>query len=183
MLGQFQRGVVLAVSLIILVFMTLLVFSMLRTSVLELMMGAGSYTADQNFSNAEAALTKFLNDNNGRFSVGCLTAPNAANCFCTNPNAAQCHAANVGGNATTYVAAPASLIIAGGSLNGARQTSITAQQLSGCVTDAARGSGNQMTTAGGIGLGAVYFDVEARTFGALSGQAIVHQGIKSFCQQ
>lgn len=186
MLGHPQRGAVLATSLIILVVMTLLVLGMLKTSVLELKIGGMVYTAEQNFSNAEVALIKFLNDNNGRFTVDCLTAAGASNCFCTSPDPAQCHAANAA-NGTSYVAAagvdPARLIIGGGSFFGTQQTQITASQLSTCASDAIRGTGNQLTQAGAAGLGAVFFDVTAQATGVMSGQVSVHQGIKTFCLQ
>lgn len=181
MLRQLQRGAVLATSLIILVVMTLLVLAMLKSSVLELKIGGVVYTAEQNFSNAEVGLGKFINDNNGRFSVGCLTAAGTGNCFCTNPDPAQCQAANVGNNDTSYVpasgSAPANLVIGESSFYGAQQTQISATQLSSCVDDAGTGSGTQI----GSGLGAVYFDVAALSTGVFAGQSGVHQGIKAFC--
>ncbi len=178
MLRQSQAGAVLATSLIILVVMTLLVLGMLKTSVLELKIGGIVHTAEQNFSNAEVALVKFINDNNGRLTAGCLTTVGTGSCFCTNPDPAQCQTANVGGNGTSYDAGTNSLVIGGSSFFGAQQTLITARQLTACVEDAARGSGNQVNG----GLGAVYFDVAALATGVLAGQASVHQGIKSFCQ-
>lgn len=186
MLRHPQRGAVLATSLIILVVMTLLVLGMLKTSVLELKIGGIVYTAEQNFSNAEVGLVKFINDNNGRFSVDCLTAAGTTNCFCTNPNPAQCQAANVGNNGTSYVAAsgadPAMLIIAGSSFYGAQQTQITATQLSACVDDASRDSGKAICDAqSGLCLGAVSFNVTATATGVMSGQSSVNQGIKAIC--
>ena len=183
MLGHPQRGAVLITSLIILVVMTLLVLGMLKTSVLELKIGGILHTAEQNFSNAEVGLVKFINDNNGRFSADCLTAAaGSSNCFCTNPDPAQCHAAGVAN--TSYVAAtasePAKLIIAASSFYGAQQTQITASQLSPCVDDAARGSGQEMCMNPPC-QGAIFFDVTAVSTGVLAGQAGVHQGIKSMC--
>lgn len=178
MLRQSQAGAVLATSLIILVVMTLLVLGMLKTSVIELKIGGIVYTAEQNFSNAEVALVKFINDNNGRLTAGCLTTVGTGNCFCTNPDPTQCQAENVGGNHTRYDPGTNSLIIDGGALFGAQKTVITAQQLTACVEDAARSSGNQING----GLGAVYFDVYALSIGSLAGEARVHQGVKSFCQ-
>ena len=185
MLSHPQRGAVLATSLIILVVMTLLVLGMLKTSVLELKIGGIVHTAEQNFSNAEAALVKFINDNNGRFSADCLTATGTSNCFCTNPNPGQCQAANVGSNGITYVAAagtdPAKLSMDGSSFFGAQKTEITASQISTCGTDAGRGSGTEICPVGEKCAGAVFFDVAAKAEGIVSGKTSVHQGIKAFC--
>jgi len=181
MLRHLQRGAVLATSLIVLVVMTLLVLGMLKTSVLELKIGGMVHSAEQNFSNAEVGLAKYINDNNGRFSDGCLSAAGTSNCFCTNPDAEACQNAMAN---TTYDAASKALIIGEASFFGAQQTQLTANQLSTCTPDAGWGSGNQITRAGAsAGLGAVFFDVAAKATGAVSGQASVHQGIKTFCMQ
>lgn len=68
-----QRGAVLIVGLVMLAVMTLLVVSMLKTSVLELKIGGANQVAALNFSNAELAVTKFINDNAGLFAHGFLT--------------------------------------------------------------------------------------------------------------
>jgi len=68
-----QRGAVLIVSLIMLAVMTLFVISMMKTSVIELKIGGFSQVAALNFANAEAAVNKFIVDNNGRFAPGFLT--------------------------------------------------------------------------------------------------------------
>jgi Tfp pilus assembly protein PilX len=66
--AQSQTGVVLMFSLIMMVIMTLLVVSMLRTGVLELKIGGASQTSAQNLANAEAAIWDFMNTNRGKFS-------------------------------------------------------------------------------------------------------------------
>ncbi|HMX16357.1 MAG TPA: PilX N-terminal domain-containing pilus assembly protein [Rhodocyclaceae bacterium] len=174
-----EQGAVLVTGLIILVVMTLLVLGMLKTSVLELKIGGIAHTAQQNFANAEASLVKFINDNNGRFSKDCLSAPaGTSNCFCTNPDAAQCQAANVGGNQTTYYPAsgstPARLLVGGNAFTGAQDVEIRAMQIA-CADDAGVGSGNQI----GGGLQAVYIDLQALATGNFLGTSTVHQGIKS----
>ncbi|MBL8487464.1 MAG: hypothetical protein JNK22_10280 [Rhodocyclaceae bacterium] len=174
-----QNGAVLVTGLIILVVMTLLVLGMLKTSVLELKIGGIAHTAQQNFGNAEATLVKFINDNNGRFSKDCLTAPaGGSSCFCTNPDSAQCHSANVGSNQTTYYPAagttPARLVVGGNAFTGAQGVEIRAVQIA-CADDAGVGSGNQI----GGGLQAVYMDIQAVATGNFLGTSTVHQGIKS----
>ena len=189
MLRKTQRGAVLATSLIILVVMTLLVLAMLKSSVLDLKIGGIAQTGAQNFSNADVALVKFINDNNGRFADGCLTAASGTSCFCTNPDSAQCQSANVGGNQTSYVSGATpkiqvgdpSLSAAAQPLFGAQQTDITATQLSGCVEAAARGGGSQLCNPGEPCIKNLYFDIAAVSNGVVSGQATVHQGIVSFC--
>lgn len=65
-----QRGAVLVVALIMLVVSTLLVISMTKTSMLELKIGGADQVYANNFTNAEAAISKFIADNNGRFASG-----------------------------------------------------------------------------------------------------------------
>ncbi len=68
--AQSQTGVVLMFSLIMMVIMTLLVVSMLRTGVLELKIGGASQTSTQNLANAEAAIWDFMNTNRGKIYHG-----------------------------------------------------------------------------------------------------------------
>lgn len=65
--AQSQAGVVLMFSLIMMVIMTLLVISMLRTGVIELRIGGASQISAQNLANAEAAIWDFINKNQGKF--------------------------------------------------------------------------------------------------------------------
>ncbi len=173
-----QSGAVLFTGLIVLVVMTLLVLGMLKASVLELKIGGIAHTAEQNFSNAEVALGKYINDNNGRFSRNCLTAAAPNGCFCTNPDSSQCGTANVGGNRTSLIpaagATPATLRVDGPAFFGAQQVDVVVVQI-GCADDSTRGSGTQL----GGGLQAVYFDIQAVSTGDFQGSAVVHQGIKS----
>ena len=67
-----QQGAVLVVSLIMLAVMSLFVISMLKTSIIELKIGGASHNTAINFSNAEVAINKFVNDNNDRFAPGFL---------------------------------------------------------------------------------------------------------------
>ena len=195
MLGN-QRGAVLATSLIVLVVMTLLVLGMLRTSVLELKIGGIAQTSAQNFSNAEVALTKFMNDNNGRFKKDCLVAPaSSESCFCTNPNGtpALCQVENVAGNETSLVTEGVvqptirigrpSLALADQPLYGAQQTDITATTLSSCIEESGAGSGNQMDDGSGktVTFKYQYLNIKAVSNGTVSGQVTVNQGIKAFC--
>jgi len=64
---------VLVVGLIMLVVMTLLVVSMLRTSILELRIGGANQVAQETFANAELAINNFTNANTGRFAPGFLS--------------------------------------------------------------------------------------------------------------
>ncbi|MBL8424130.1 MAG: pilus assembly PilX N-terminal domain-containing protein [Candidatus Accumulibacter phosphatis] len=72
--AQSQAGVVLVTSLIMLVMMTLLVVSLVRTSVIELKIGGASQIAAQNLANAEASIWAFMNapGNHDRFHHGAV---------------------------------------------------------------------------------------------------------------
>ncbi len=59
-----QNGVVLITSLILMVIMTLLAVSMLKTSIVELKIGGAGQVAARNIANAESELTSFINRNN-----------------------------------------------------------------------------------------------------------------------
>jgi Tfp pilus assembly protein PilX len=56
-----QDGVVLITSLILLVIMTLLAVSMLRTSIVELRIGGSGQIGARNLSNAESAIESYIN--------------------------------------------------------------------------------------------------------------------------
>ena len=87
-----QRGAVLIVSLIMLAVMSLFVVSMLRTSILELKIGGASHVFQLNFSNAEYAINKWINDNNGRLAPNFLaiTPVLGAGCNVNTAGSAQC---------------------------------------------------------------------------------------------
>ncbi|BBO21560.1 MAG: hypothetical protein LC123_10020 [Burkholderiales bacterium] len=156
-----QRGVVLIVSLVVLAVMTLLVIGMLRTSVIELKLGGVTHQAELNFSNAEAMISTYINENNGRFSRDCLmTADAALSCFTT-------------ADGTTTVAGTAPNRTMTKSLEGSTVT-LSVQQIA-CADDSGVGSGNQL----GGGLQALFLDVQAVSTGAFSGRSTVHQGIKT----
>lgn len=159
--GRRQRGAILVVSLVVLVVMTLMVLGMLRTSVIELKIGGVNHQAELNFSNAETMISKYLNENNGRFSKDCLSTVVAAlSCFTTTDGATT-----ISGTAPNRTMTKP--------LEGST-AALTAQQIA-CADDAGVGSGNQI----GGGLQAVYFNVQAVASGTFSGRGTVHQGIKS----
>jgi Tfp pilus assembly protein PilX len=171
--------------------MTLLVLAMLKTSVLELKIGGITQTSAQNFANAEAALTKFINDNNSHFTLGCSldATADADSCLCTNPSSTstQCRVANVGGNQTSYLTVGGTptvrvgdptLSIAAQPLSGAQYTDITVTELSSECGNPPRGSGIEVN---GL-IRVAYFDVKARSFGTVSGEAEAHQGFWSYCK-
>lgn len=158
-----QRGAVLIVGLIVLTVMTLMVLGMLKSAVLELKIGGAAQNAEVLFSTAESAANKFLNDNNGRFSKECLTAAGALSCFTT-------------ADASTVISGAAPNLVATSAYShGAvvvATAAVTLQQIA--CTDVAD-TENQI----GGGLQVVYFDIQSVVTGAVSGQATVHQGIKS----
>jgi len=94
-----QRGAVLVVGLIMLVVMTMLVISMLRTSILELRIGGANQVAQETFANAELAVSNFLNANTGRFAPGFLALVSPA------PGAPDLTVPAVIGGAVTVAAA------------------------------------------------------------------------------
>jgi len=59
-----QQGVVLITSLILLVVLTLLATSLLKTSVIELRIGGAHQIAAQNLANAEAEIINYVNATN-----------------------------------------------------------------------------------------------------------------------
>jgi Tfp pilus assembly protein PilX len=148
-----QRGAVLIVSLIMLAVMSLFVISMLKTSILELKIGGASHVAQLNFANAEFAINKWINDNNGRLAPSFLgITPLAAGCNVTTAGAGQCTdpPAVFGGN-----------------------VAITPTQIH-CGPWAQFGS-----MMGSMQLSAVQFDIRSMATGTLGGTTIVHQGVQS----
>ena len=148
-----QRGAVLIVSLIMLAVMTLFVISMFKTSILELKIGGASQVAELNFANAEFAINKWINDNNGRL---------APNFLALGPLAAGCNVNTAGSGQCTDPP-----IVFGGTV------AITPTQIH-CGPWAQ--FGNQM---GSLQLSAVQFDVRGTGTGTLGGTTIVHQGVQS----
>ncbi len=156
-----QGGAILVIALVVLVVMTLLVLGMLKTAVLELKIGGVNHQAELNFSNAESMISKYLNENNGRFSKDCLsTVVPSLSCFITADGA-------------TTVAGTAPNRTMTKILEGSTAT-LSAQQIA-CADDSGVGSGNQI----GGGLQAVYLNIQAVASGTFSGRGTVHQGIKS----
>lgn len=149
-----QRGAVLIVSLIMLAVMSLFVVSMLRTSILELKIGGASHVFQLNFSNAEYAINKWIDDNNGRLAPNFLaiTPVLGAGCNVNTAGAAQCtDAPTVYGG--TVALAPTQI-----------HCGPWAQ------------FGNMM---GSMQLSAVQFDIRATATGTLGGTTVVHQGAQS----
>ena len=151
-----QRGAVLIVSLIMLSVMTLFVISMLRTSILELKIGGSHHTQALNFANAEFAINKWINDNNGRIAPNFLglTPSGGAGSGCTNatPGAGQCND-------------PPSVSFG--------SVTITPTQIHcGPWTN----FGSMM---GASQLVAARFDLRGFATGTLGGTTIVHQGVQS----
>jgi Tfp pilus assembly protein PilX len=148
-----QRGAVLIVSLIMLAVMSLFVISMLKTSILELKIGGASHVAQLNFANAEFAINKWINDNNGRLAPNFLgIAPLAAGCNVSTVGSGQC-------------TDPPTVF--GGTV------AITPTQIH-CGPWAQ--FGNMM---GSMQLSAVQFDLRATGTGTLGGTTIIHQGVQS----
>jgi Tfp pilus assembly protein PilX len=145
-----QRGMVLITSLIMLVIMTMLAISLLRTSVIELKIGGASQVTAQNLANAEATIWTFLNapNNRGKFFHGATMDTNLNDDYSfSNPN--YKHMANV---------------------------ALTATEIA-CTDDAGVGRGNQL---GKNTLKAVFFDVQAQSRDTIfAGLSVVHQGIRS----
>lgn len=67
MSGLYQRGVVLITTLVMLVLLTLLAISTLKTSVIELKIGGAHHVSVRNLSNAESALQQFINVNRNNY--------------------------------------------------------------------------------------------------------------------
>jgi hypothetical protein len=158
-----QRGAVLVVGLVMLVVMTLLVVSMIRTSVVELKIGGASQIAQQNLSNAEVMINSFIDVNNGRFASNYLALPTGSGGPVRPGTGTATYNA-----ATTVYAVPAQNL-GGLILHGNADLQVRQVQCSGV---------RQV----GIGYGAiqhVFFDVRSTATGALGGSATVHTGIRS----
>jgi len=148
-----QRGAVLIVSLIMLAVMSLFVISMLKTSILELKIGGASHVAQLNFANAEMAINKWINDNNGRLAPNFLgITPLGTGCNVTTAGAGQC-------------TDPPSVF--GGTV------AIAPTQIH-CGPWSQFGS-----MMGTSQLSAVQFDLRGTATGTLGGTTIVHQGVQS----
>jgi Tfp pilus assembly protein PilX len=148
-----QRGAVLIVSLIMLAVMSMFVISMLKTSILELKIGGASHVAQLNFANAEFAINKWINDNNGRLAPNFLAiAPLSSGCNVNTTGAGQC-------------TDPPTVF--GGTVG------ITPTQIH-CGPWAQFGS-----MMGSMQLAAVQFDVRGTGTGTLGGTTIVHQGVQT----
>ena len=150
-----QRGAVLIVSLIMLAVMSLFVVSMLRTSIMELKIGGTSHVFQINFSNAEFAVNKWINDNNGRLAHNFLTLTPAlsAGCNVNTVGAAQCNDPPVVYGGTVVV---------------------TATQIN-CGLKPVFGNESSIKKA----LPVVLFDIRATATGTLGGTTIIHQGAEA----
>ena len=149
-----QRGAVLIVSLIMLAVMSMFVISMLRTSILELKIGGASHVVALNFANAEFAINKWINDNNGRLAPNFLAIlPVLSNpCDVTTAGAAQCN------NPPT--------------VNGGTVAILATQIHCGPWANFGSMMGTSQLTA-------ARFDVRGTATGTLGGTTIVHQGVQS----
>jgi len=168
-----QRGVALVVGLVMLTVLTLLVVTAIKIGILELKIGGVSYGAAQNFANIDLALSEFMNDNGGNFQAGCLwidredPARNSLSCFY--PGALPAGVRVTGSPATGYTATYD--LYAG-------KVAVQAQEVS-CVTDAARGTGNNLSSNVGHSAPDLFTaDMTARAQGNISGLTIVRQGGK-----
>lgn len=145
-----QSGVVLMTSLIMLVMMTLLVVSLLRTSVIELKIGGANQITAQNLANADASLQTCINLNAplGTFCHECVVDVDLSDDYDFSDPRFK-HLANV---------------------------TLTADELR-CVEDAGLGTGNML---GKKAPDAAHFDLRADARDPVfSGRSIVHDGMKS----
>lgn len=156
---QRERGAVLVVGLVMLAVMTLLVVSMIKTSVVELKIGGATQIAQQNLTNAELMINRFIDINNGRFASNYLPLPTASG----GPIAPAGGTPSYSTVTTRYTVTPVNVHLG--------QASLEVRQIQ-C-------SGVRQV---GIGYGAiqhVFFDVRSTATGALGGSATVHTGIRS----
>jgi len=151
--GKSQSGVVLITTLIMLVMMTLLVLSMLRTNVIQLKIGGASQTAAQTLANAEAAIWAFMNlpGNRGRLAPGATPDVDLANAYNLNDPSFR-HLADV---------------------------ALTVTEVS-CIQDAARQTGNMLRKGWDVAYFDVQAEAQDPVF---SGRTIVHQGVRSTLPQ
>jgi len=145
-----QRGAVLVVGLIMLVVMTLFVISMIKTTSIELKIGGVSQIQAINFANAELAINKFINDNNGRFAPGFLSLAQGV------PGA--------------QINNPPNLLYAGDQVQ--IQATQTACEPYQCPPQFQCQFGNQIWNA-------AQFDVQATATGAIGGTTVVHTGVQT----
>ncbi len=166
--GQRQHGIALVVGLVMLTVLTLLVVAAIKIGILELKIGGVSYGAAQNFANVDLALSRFMNDNSKNFQIGCLLADRtnpALSCFYPVPLPAG---VSVSGSSATHFVASYALY--------AGQVDVQAQEVS-CMTNAARGTGNNVSSTAGHSAPDLYTaDMSARAQGNFSGLTIVRQG-------
>jgi hypothetical protein len=160
-----QCGAVLVVGLVMLVVMTLLVLSMIKTSVVELKIGGANQIAQQNMTNAELMINSFIDANNGRFASNYLPLPAGA------------------GGPQAPLAAPAGSILYSGTTGTFRTNAATPMSVHhGQAWLEVRQIQCTGTRQIGIGAGTiqhVFFDVRSTVAGTLGGSATVHQGIRS----
>lgn len=156
--GATQGGAVLVVGLVMLAVMTLLVVSMVKTSVVELKIGGASQIAQQNLTNAELQIARFIDQNNGRFAANFLALAAASGGAVT--------AATSSYSSTTGVLTAQASAVYGGNANLAvRQTQ--------CAP--ARQVGTQL---GGT-YDFAFFDVASTATGTLGGSTTIHQGVRT----
>lgn len=154
---KFQGGAVLLTSLMVLVVLTLLVVSMLRSNVLQLRIGGASQVAAEVAANADAAIAAFMNieANRGQFRPGAQLELNlcSGGINCSNPNNA--FLANVTLQANQLACQPDAGIVYG-------------------ETHARHMLGQ------GLSPDAIYFDIRAEAQDTVfNGRAVVHQGVKA----
>lgn len=159
-IGSEQRGAVLIVGLVMLAVMTLLVVSMIKTSVVELKIGGANQIAQQNLTNAELMINRFIDANNGRFASNFLPLPAASGGPMT-PGASPSSY-----NTTTGVLSVNAVNVFGGNAN------LEVRQIQ-CSDP--RTPGFQI---GGT-IQFAFFDVRSTATGALGGSTSVHQGIRT----
>ena len=160
--GDSQRGAVLVVGLVMLAVMTLLVVSMIKTSVVELKIGGANQIAQQNLTNAELMINRFIDSNNGRFASNYLPLLTAAGGPAVPTGAGT---PSYSGTTTVYSIAPGGSNVYLGTANLAvRQINCTSPTIIGSAIGA---------------LTFVYFDVRSTATGTLGGSTTVHQGIRS----
>jgi len=160
-----QRGVALVVGLVMLTVLTLLVVTAVKIGILELKIGGVSYGAAQNFANIDLALSRWMADNSGNFTPGCLNLDRSdpRSCF--------------------YHAAPDDVQISGGPGNyiakydlHAGKVEVQAQEVS-CLGDYGRGRGNNVRdTATHEVWNVQTVDTTARAQGKIYGLTVVRQG-------
>jgi len=160
----------LVVGLVMLTVLTLLVVTAIKVGILELKIGGVSYGAAQNFANIDLALAQDLNVNGPNFHSGCLNAdrsnPLTLAQSCIYPGGTP-PGVTVSGNPGNYVTTYE--LYAG-------KVDVQAQEVS-CITDAARGRGNNLSDSSGKTAPDLYVeDMTARAQGNISGQTIVRQG-------